>query len=143
MSVVARTLQHSTERQANMYHSWDWLRILGSADCGSGHHEDRPAHHGSGGQEDIYTTDNSSSSEGFLDPHERSQDFLTKGLLSSPMRPHCAKLQSPPARAPVKVRGPYESVSQGGGENTATRNTTDNAKVPHPSLPLLAPNNTK
>ena len=47
----------------------------------------RPAGHDSSGQEDIHTADNSSSSEGFLDPHERDDDFLPRGVLPFPLRP--------------------------------------------------------
>ena len=67
---------------------WDLFRLLRSADCSSGCHEHRPAYCDSGGQEDIYATDNSSPSEYFLDPHKRDNDFLPQGSLSSPVGPH-------------------------------------------------------
>ncbi|PWW80274.1 hypothetical protein C7212DRAFT_361226 [Tuber magnatum] len=54
----------------------------------AGHAEDRPAHHDNGGpEEDLYAADYSSSSEGFLDPHERDEDFIPKRLPFSPIGP--------------------------------------------------------
>ena len=85
--------------------------MLGSADRGNGHGKDHPAYHNGSDQGDIYAAD-SSTCQGFLDPHERDQDLPTKGLLSSPIRPHLCEFaveyappMTPPARTPVKVRG--------------------------------------
>lgn len=108
--------------------NWDLLEQLRSAHRGSGSgrredSEDRD----SGSEEDIDSAGNYSS-EGFLDPHERDEDFLPRGLeyMPSPVRPYfreAALEYTPPvavpARAPVEVRGPYESGPERGVESTA------------------------
>lgn len=106
--------------------NWDLLEQLRSTDRGSGRREDGEDSD-SGSEEDIDSAGNYSS-EGFLDPHERDEDFLPRGLgfLPSPVRPYfreAALEYTPPvavpARAPVGVRGPYESVPERGAESTA------------------------
>jgi len=89
--------------------NWDFLEQLRNTN-----REDRSAGRDSSGQEDIYTTDNSSS-EGFLDPHERDDDFLPKDP-SFPVRPHFRKAAVEyvpsvvvPALAPVPVTQPQET----------------------------------
>lgn len=107
--------------------NWELLEQLRSANRGSGRREDSEDHD-SGSEEDLNFAGNYSSSEGFLDPHERDEDFLPRGLgfLPSPVRPYfreAALEYTPPVavpdRAPVEVRGPYESVPERGAVSAA------------------------
>ena len=98
--------------------------MLGNADRDSGHGKDRPAYHNSGGQENIYTADNSSS-EGFLDLYERDKAFLPRGPPSR-VGPHfheaTFEIHTPndrPSSISCRSLGPYESVPQRGAESTA------------------------
>ena len=59
-----------------------------------------------------------------MDPGERGEGFVLKGLPPSRVRPHfreaaveCTPPMAVLARAPAGVRGPHKSVSERGADN--------------------------
>jgi len=96
--------------------NWDLLEQLRNTD-----RQDQSADHDSDDQGDSYSS--SVSTEGFLDPHERDEDFLPKMSPPFPFTPYFRQAAveyvppvAAPAPAPVPVRGTQPRAPYGPGQ---------------------------